>query len=572
MKDSLIAIAIGSAVVLLALLSLWLGLFSGIEYRIQDRFFSERPIDDRLLIVAIDDTSLAELGQWPLPRTVYTELFKKLEVAQPLAVGFDVMLAEPSRLGQNDDASLEKALQQISYPLIFPIEGRKEASALSPLSQFTDSPQVHLGHVNLTIDPDSVVRSLPAQIFTNTTDNTTHISFAEQVIAYSGITYQPFKDTQQRIMYADEPNSIPRISLSEALTAPNATFANKLIFIGATAPDLHDEQAVPVSRGVLMPGVGIQANIANQLIHGWRLTPLPYFYTLLWLFCAALLPVLLYTLTRTLRIIIPALILLFVLHGITALTLFESGITSPLLHILFVAVISPLALFVWQYTIGEYERRQLKHAFGKYVSPQVLTEILAHPEMVSLGGEKREVTVLFSDIRSFTTLSEQTTPEELVDILNDYFTEMTDAILEEGGVLDKYIGDAIMAFWGAPLPDPDQADAAVRASKQMVQRLESLNARLKKDGKPIIANGIGLYTGPAIAGNIGSEKRFDYTVIGDTVNVASRLEGLTKGYETTLIIGESTKDALTDTTGVTYLDETQVKGREKPLKIYSVAV
>jgi adenylate cyclase len=569
-KEQKILISIGLGSTLLVGLVLWLGLFSGVEHRLEDRFFSKRPIDERLLVIAIDDVSLEKLGQWPLPRATYAHLFEKLNDAQPRVVGFDVMLAEPSREGENDDRVLEDILKNLSYPLIFPIENRaKGLLKVAPLARFTGPQNVHLGHVNLTIDPDSIVRSIPAHIII---EDTAYNSFAENAISYSGITYQPFEDGQQRIVYTDAPGSIPHISLFEALTAPSATFENKIIFIGATAPDLHDEQAVPVSNGILMPGVEIQAHIANQLIHNWRLQELPPWYVLFWLLCASFLPVLLFSLTHRLRILIPLIIGALILHFLIVLTLFNTGIIVPFIYILGTGLLSPLTLFGWRYTRGEHEKRQLKHAFGKYVSPQVLEQILLHPDMVTLGGEKRLVTVLFSDIRSFTTLSEHTTPEELVDILNAYFTAMTNVILEEGGVLDKYIGDAIMAFWGAPLPDEDQADAALRASQKMILRLKELNQKLAGEGKPTLSNGIGLYTGPAIAGNIGSEKRFDYTVIGDTVNVASRLEGLTKEYKTTLIIGESTKNALKEGAHITYLDEVKVKGREEHVKIYSVTI
>jgi adenylate cyclase len=186
------------------------------------------------------------------------------------------------------------------------------------------------------------------------------------------------------------------------------------------------------------------------------------------------------------------------------------------------------------------------------------------------GGEEREMTVFFSDIRGFTTISEQTTPTELVRILNEYFTQMTAEVLRTGGVVDKYIGDAVMAFWGAPIDDPDHADHAVEAALAMIEKLKLLNQKLRAQGDPEIKIGIGLYSGKAVVGNVGSNDRFDYTVIGDTVNAASRLEGLNKEYKTQIIISESVKNKLKKQYPLVCLGCTPVKGRKEPINIYTI--
>lgn len=206
------------------------------------------------------------------------------------------------------------------------------------------------------------------------------------------------------------------------------------------------------------------------------------------------------------------------------------------------------------------------------MSPRVLEEILVDPAKVALGGEEREVTVLFSDIRGFTTLSEKTSPQELVRILNKYFSRMSAEIVNREAVLDKYIGDAIMAFWGAPLEDTMQADHALAAGQGMIIALHKLNEELRAAGDPEIAIGIGIHTGPAVVGNIGSEFRFDYTLIGDTVNVASRLEGLNKEHKTTLILSESTKSKLHSDHAFRSLGEVSVKGRKEPLHVFTLSI
>ena len=242
------------------------------------------------------------------------------------------------------------------------------------------------------------------------------------------------------------------------------------------------------------------------------------------------------------------------------------------IHLTFAWGLTTIVLIIYRYFSEGREKLRLRQLFSKYVSKDVLEEILKNPALVQLGGVEKEITVFFSDIRGFTTLSEATTPHELVKILNRYFTLMTEEVLIHGGVVDKFIGDAIMAFWGAPIDDPEGADHALAASFGMLKKLKTLNEELRSQGKPEINIGIGLYTGPVIVGNVGAETRFDYTVIGDTVNVASRLEGLNKEYKTNIIIGETTKNKLEGKYEFIPLGTVPVKGRKEPITIYTVNV
>jgi adenylate cyclase len=189
---------------------------------------------------------------------------------------------------------------------------------------------------------------------------------------------------------------------------------------------------------------------------------------------------------------------------------------------------------------------------------------------LKLGGQKKEMTVLFSDIRGFTTLSEKLEPEKLVAILNEYFTAMTEVILQSGGVLDKFIGDAIMAFWGAPQEAPDHAQRACRTALKMIAKLEELKKEWSKRDLPEINIGVGINSGQMIVGNMGSAKRFDYTVIGDNVNLASRLEGLNKQYGTSIIISQFTYDKVKEKFEGEFLDKVAVKGKEIPVEIFKL--
>jgi adenylate cyclase len=218
----------------------------------------------------------------------------------------------------------------------------------------------------------------------------------------------------------------------------------------------------------------------------------------------------------------------------------------------------------------EKRGRYLKKAFGSYVSPDLVDEIVKNPGLLKLGGEKREVSILFSDIRGFTTLSESLSPEELVRLLNDYLSPMTRIVMEEKGTLDKFIGDAVMAIYNAPLDVSGHAAHACRSAVKMLQRLEQLNAGFAKRGMPRIDIGIGINTGEAVVGNMGADIRFDYTAIGDTVNLSARLEGLTKFYGTQILVSEATRSRAGEGFLFREVDLVRVKGKNEPVAVYQL--
>jgi adenylate cyclase len=218
----------------------------------------------------------------------------------------------------------------------------------------------------------------------------------------------------------------------------------------------------------------------------------------------------------------------------------------------------------------QHQTAELRATFGRYVSPQILQHILAHPESVRLGGERRDLTILFSDIRGFTTISEASEPEVVVEMLNEYLTRMVEILLEHGGTLDKFIGDAVMGFWNAPAADPDHPRHAVECAIAMIEETARIRNRWESEGKPALRIGIGVNTGDAVVGNIGAEKVFGYTVIGDAVNLASRLEAKNKDYGTEIIISEFTLARIDSTFETVYLDEVKVKGKERAVRIYQV--
>lgn len=556
-------------------LSLSQGLFFGSEHFFSDLLISPQKVDSRIVIVSIDSESLARIGQWPWPRAVFARAFNTLAQAKPAGVGLDVILADKSRYGATDDATLASALRTVSYPLVFPVETvvtlqgetPRATSAIFPITKFVENRQIISGHVNLLVDKDGVVRSVPGSIVSG-----------EQVI--QPFAYQLAKQVGTSetlgainpIVYSQPTGNIRRIPFYRLLDSATLgdTLRGKLVLIGATAPDLHDDKLTPFSRGTLMPGVEIQANILNMLISGYKIVALPLTLAILVLFIAALIPTLLFWKIKSSWRPVVISMGIGALYNFAIIAAYGRGLSINLIHTNLAWILATLIAFSYRYFIGEREKRQLKNVFSKYVSGAVLEKILQDPKGVKLGGEEKTITVLFSDIRGFTTLSEKVTPQDLVRILNKYFTLMTGEVLKYGGVLDKYIGDAVMAFWGAPLDDEDQANNALRASLGMLERLKELNRELEKEEGVTIDIGIGIYTGKAVVGNIGSSQRFDYTAMGDTVNVASRLEGLNKEHKTHLIVGDSTKQKITESTTFLPLGSVSVKGRAEQVVIYTI--
>jgi adenylate cyclase len=237
---------------------------------------------------------------------------------------------------------------------------------------------------------------------------------------------------------------------------------------------------------------------------------------------------------------------------------------------LFNLALTYLAITGYRYMTEEREKKKVRGAFQFFLNASVIEQMLKDPEKLKLGGEKKDLTVLFSDIRGFTAISKNMTPENLVKFLNEYLTKMTDIIFKYDGLLDKYMGDAIMAIWGAPLDQPDHPFRACTTALEMVDELHVLQKKWAAEGMPPLNIGIGINAGPMVVGNMGSEKRFDYTVMGDSVNLGSRLEGLNKAYKTNIIISEMIYERVRQEFLGRELDLVRVVGRDQPVRIYEL--
>ena len=557
-----------------------LGFFVSWRYKLIDKFFLQDELSNEIIIIAIDDESLQKLGRWPWERNIHANLIDKIGEQKPILIGLDVNFSEES--GSLLDAILAKSIKNagnvvlpiemelivkenkfISQKILFPIEIIKESA-------------LEVGMTNTPPDQDGIFRKLPINISSQEGNQYSAFSFilAKLYSQKKGINLPEIPvDQKDRMIinYSGRPGTfktIPAIDVMEEKIESDL-LKDKIILIGATAPDLHDEQLVPVSYGRLMSGVEIHANAIETIIKNKFLKyPDLKWQIIIFISLALILGLILVSF----KIILGSFLALasLIIYLITSLIIFDQGIILDIFYPIIIFILIYLAIVFYRYLIEKKEKLKIKNTFSRYVSSDVINEILSNPNKLKLGGEKKELTILFSDIRGFTTISEKLSPEELVNLLNQYLTLMTDIIMESGGVVDKYIGDAIMAFWGAPLREPAHAKKACQVALEMIKKLEKKRKDWRKEFGVDLNIGIGLNTGKVIIGNMGSEKRFDYTVMGDSVNLASRLEGLTKNYQTEIIISQFTKDKIGSNFTFKYLDKVAVKGKEEKVEIYQL--
>jgi adenylate cyclase len=349
---------------------------------------------------------------------------------------------------------------------------------------------------------------------------------------------------------------------------PQEMFRGKYVLVGTSAAGLSDIRPVPFQDD--FPGVEIHANLIYNMLTGQYIkTQKPIWGALL----VALLAISIAMLAMAFRPWLSGLLGVLLLGGLVYLSLawfarhaFWFELIRPTLAILF----SFMFVFIYRYVDEERNKRYIKNMFQHYLTANVVDELLKRPEMLKLGGERRMATAFFSDIKDFTSTSEKLEPEELVAQLNEYLSAMTEVVLKYKGYLDKYEGDAIMAVFGVPVDQKDHAERGCLAALDMQERLQQLRQKWQQEDKPLFHARMGLNSGPMIAGNIGGEDRYDYTVIGDSVNLASRLEGANKQYGTSIMVSEFTRELLDASFITRELDLIRVKGKQKPVRVYEL--
>jgi len=367
--------------------------------------------------------------------------------------------------------------------------------------------------------------------------------------------------------------TFPHFSASAFLhrDVPPDCLAGKLVVIGNTTVGLHDMRPTPFSP--VFPGVELHCtvleNVLQQQFMNRSERTTPYYDAAAVLGMAAIF-LLLQSFFHGAALGVAVIALLGGYVTATHYFFLQSGIWLNHIYPSLNLVVGFIGTSLHRYLKEEREKRMIRQTFGLYVHESVVEEMLANPEKLKLGGEKQELTVLFSDIRGFTSLSEQLPPEEIVPQLNEYLTSMTQVVLDHHGTLDKYIGDAVMAIFGAPLPQSDHPVRACGTALSMVKTLQLLHQEWAAQGRPILQIGIGINTGLMMVGNMGSERRFDYTVIGDNVNLASRLEGLTKMYGVSIVVSETTWASAKEGFVGRELDLVRVKGKKKPAALYQL--
>lgn len=589
------------------LISLVIGLFfsflfyQGFLYswqlKLSDNFFIGSNPSKEIVIAGIDGKTLTNLGRWPINRTKYVTALENLKNAGVKTIGVDVLFSEPS-VGEDDQKLDEyiKSKDNIVQPILaeFPEKQRERdlllASSITPpiIGGYSLENIDSFGHVNISPDSDSITRRVPLIVKSDTKIipnfdlqilkkydkkrfSAPYKSGNDVIFGKSLIPTDPY--ARMIINFAGGPKTFPVISFSDIVDGSfdKTKVKDKIVLIGVTDPGIPDAQYTPTSRSQAMYGVEIHANILHTILSGNFLKSFSASNTVYLIILLSLLLGILLPLFKPLKSAVLTIIIVFVYIIFTAAIFEFKGIIFNLVWPALTMIFVFLGITLYRIIFEEKKSKEIKDAFGKYVSTSVLHDILAHPEKLKLGGEKREMTVMFSDIRGFTTLSEKLKPEELVHLLNAYLDSMTKVILENQGVLDKYIGDAIMAFWNAPINQKEHAILACQSALAMKNSLKQFNEEFtKKQGLSELKIGVGINTGDMIAGNMGSTLRFDYTVIGDSVNLASRLEGTNKEYGTEVIISESTYEQAKHKFTCRELDLIRVKGKKEPIKIFEV--
>ena len=374
------------------------------------------------------------------------------------------------------------------------------------------------------------------------------------------------------INFRGGPQTFPHYSVADIIAGrtPANAFRDRIVFIGSTAIGVYDIRVTPFSN--TFPGLEVHANVADNILRQNFLFR-PDWASLFDLAAILFMGLVTGLVLPRLRALFSVLLIgvLFVGYLVASQALFvQNGVLLNAVYPLLTMVIVYTAVNVYRYIVEEREKRKIRGAFSFYVTPSVVNEMLKYPDKLKLGGDKKELSVLFSDIRGFTSLAEEMEPETLVQLLNEYLTEMTDVVFETEGLLDKYIGDAIMAVWGAPLEQTDHPVRACRTALKMLDRLTKMQQQWEAEGTPRLDIGIGLNTGLMVVGNMGSDRRFDYTVMGDSVNLASRLEGINKEYGTQVVISEFTYEKVKDDFFCRELDAVKVKGKARPVKIFEL--
>jgi adenylate cyclase len=558
------------------------------------------PTVNELYVVNIDESALEKYGQWPFPRTVYAEIIQELYKRNAGLVVWNVMMPEADRF--SGDAALAKVLAD-NPTILTNIPGIKDkntarkpgAAVLGPqymdriinypgmIANITELEQNAVGIGNIVTLPeiDGVTRRMPLIIASNgklfpslsmevlrvaASDTTVQIKLNENGVEKMRIPkFGPITTDnlgQIWIDWAQHNKSISVTNLPES-------FDNAIVIVGVSAAGLGNP--VATAKGAVFPQ-DVQAAVISTLLNQVNIQRPDYAdgAEILVILSAGLI---LLFLTRWVYIGLGSVGIMAAAGIYGSMYAFEHyllllDITAFSVILVLVALHAYGVKFISEFL----QKQQIKKQFGTYLSPALVEKLQKNPELLQLGGDTRELSIMFTDVRGFTTISEHygSDVQGLTKIMNRYMTAMTKKILDNEGTLDKYIGDAQMAFWNAPLDDADHAKHAVKTALEMLDDLAEFNRQVQAEGIPPFGMGLGINTGSVVVGNMGSSQRFDYTCLGDAVNLASRLEGQSKPYHVKLIIGPKTYEYVKDSYVCVKLDCLAVKGKHEGVDIYTI--
>jgi adenylate cyclase len=527
------------------------------------------PADVR--IVRIDDVTFGDLRtRWPFPRRLHAQVIDQLHKAGAKVIAFDVQFTEPTT--QRDDMALFNAAGR-ARNLVFSTTEVNKNGGSDVLGGDANLREVHAVAANALIPTDTggVIRRFLYRV-----DGLKSFA-ATAAERATGVAMNPktFPKGGAWIDYAGPPGTVPGVSFSRVLQGkfPKDFFRGKVVVVGPTAPSLQDVHPTSASGGELMGGAEVQANAIWTALHGFPLRSTPGWLTPLLLLLLALvapLATLRFSPFRSLLVAAGA----GVLYAVLAQIAFDHGHVLPFVHPLIALAISAVGIVAVGSVLEAFERERMRDLFGRFVPEQVVDEVLAQANDGGyLGGKLRVCTMMFTDLRGFTTFSESRPADEVINILNYYFGEISQAVFDHGGTLVSYLGDGMMSVFGAPLEQEDHVDRAVAAARDILTvRLPNVNEWIREQGYGDgFRMGVGLNSGTIMTGNIGSERRMEYTTIGDPVNTASRLEGMTKGTPFPLFMSDMTRELLREEPDdLVYVAELEVRGRQEKVKVWSL--
>ncbi|MDD3535007.1 MAG: adenylate/guanylate cyclase domain-containing protein [Candidatus Cloacimonetes bacterium] len=616
MKAVLRFILLPLAILILSLALFLSAFFAGLEHKSKDSLFrlrAPRPLSGDIVIIAIDDATDSALDtRWPYPREYHAKLIDNLFKLGVKQVVFDVSFTESSH-PEADKLLADTAFYHqntIFAGKLLRAERPGEPSRLQSPIKAIRNHQLSWGLVNISSDADNVIRQYTLFEKLEDTPHYTigiaslaneriyqsdwaeHIAAVDGKLKVAGKSIPILHRNRSLINYFGPAGYFPYISYSSVLDDSTVSMPGymgieldeyydleasgelqgKIALVGASIDELHDNFPTPLG-GKWMPGVEIHANFLEMARTEAYLNTLSPWLSALILFCVLLILNLVFHFLKP-QYSLWILLLIFGAQYFIAWGLFSrQHLLIPLAQSFIAYFALYLVSLISHYLKSLKEKRFIRSAFQQYLAPELVNELLKDPGKISYGGSHQHISVLFSDIRGFTTFSEKHGPQETVNALREYLTAMVSVITANNGILDKFVGDAVMALFGTPLPLADHAFSACKCALEMQSRLKELNAKWQAEGRDIFEIGIGINSGEAVVGNLGSEQIFDYTAIGDTVNLGARLEAINKDYSTQsqVIISEYTYELVKDKVIVNYLDEVKVKGKDIAVKIYELS-